>query len=402
MSFAMHAMIRSKAEALTPRCAALLQEIVRIPSLSCQEKAVVARLERAFRDAGWDEVWVDRLGNVLGRIGNGPRVLAFDAHIDTVDVSDPTPFPHPPFEGVIADGYVWGRGASDQKGGMAAIVEAGRILKEVGVPKDVTILGVGSVMEEDCDGLSWNWIIEEEKLRPDAVVLTEPTRCVVFRGHRGRMEIEVDVRGRSAHGAMPHLGENAIYAMARIVSEVETMGEHFAEDPFLGKGTVTVSAFRSRSPSLCAVADGATIHLDRRLTVGETMDSAVAEIYRLPSVARAKAEVRVLEYEAVSHTGQKYGMKKYFPTWLLAEDHPLVATAQGTSAALFGSAPPVGRWTFSTNGVTIAGKHGIPAIGFGPADERDAHTPMDRCPVADLTKAMAFYAAFAHDFAAMR
>jgi len=398
MSDTLHAKIRAAAEANTDRCVALLQDLVRIKSLSCEEGGVVARIAQGMRDAGWDEVRVDRLGNVIGRIGTGPRVLAFDAHVDTVDVSDPTPFPYPPFDAVVADGHVWGRGASDMKGGMAAIVEAGRVLKQVGVPEGVTIYGIGTVMEEDCDGLCWNWLIEEEGLRPDAVVVTEPTRCVIFRGHRGRMEIEVEVRGRSAHGSMPHLGDNAIYKMARIVSEVETMGQRFAEDPFLGKGTVAVSAFRSKSPSLCAVADGATIHLDRRLTVGETLESSVAEVRALPAVQAANAEVRVLDYDVTSHTGQRYGMQKYYPTWLMPESHPLVQAALTSYDGLYGSPPPVGRWTFSTNGVTICGKHGVPTIGFGPADERDAHTPVDKCPVADLTKAMAFYAALACEF----
>lgn len=390
--------IETAAEANTQNAVALLQDLVRIKSLSCGEGGVIERLVRAFQEAGWDEVHVDRLGNVIGRIGSGPKVLAFDAHVDTVDVSDPKPFPFPPFEGVVKDGIVWGRGASDQKGGMAAIIEAGRVLKQVGVPSDVTILGVGSVMEEDCDGLCWNWIIEEEGIRPHAVVLTEPTRCAIYRGHRGRMEIEVRVTGRSAHGSMPHLGDNAIYKMAKIVNEVEEMGARFAEDPFLGKGTVAVSDFRAKSPSLCAVADGAVIHLDRRLTVGETLESAVAEVQALPSVQAANAQVVVLDYEVTSHTGTRYGMQKYYPTWSIPDSHPLVQAARGAYSGLFAEEPQVGRWTFSTNGVTIMGKHGIPCIGFGPADERHAHTPIDQCPVTDLTKAMAFYAGLAQTF----
>ena len=388
--------ILAAAEANTANCVSLLQDLVRVKSLSCEEGPVIERIVQAMRDAGWDEVRVDRLGNVIGRIGSGPRVLAFDAHIDTVDVTDESAFPYPPFAGEVHDGCVWGRGASDQKAGMAAIVEAGRVLQQIGVPADMTVYGVGTVMEEDCDGLCWNWLVEEEGLRPEAVVLTEPTDCQIYRGHRGRMEMEVEVRGRSAHGSMPHLGDNAIYKMARIVSEVETMGATFAEDPFLGKGTVTVSAFRSKSPSLCAVADGAVIHLDRRLTVGETLESSVAEVEALPSVQAADAKVRVLDYDVVSHTGQRYGMKKYYPTWLLDETHPLVQAGVTSFAALHGENPAVSRWTFSTNGVTICGVHGIPAIGFGPAHESHAHTPVDRCPVADLTKAMAFYAALVH------
>ena len=376
--------------------AAALSELVKIPSLSCREKEVAAKLAGQMRAAGFDEVAIDGLGNVIGRIGRGPRILAFDGHIDTVDVGNPANWIEDPFSGAIRDGFVHGRGAADQKGGAAAMVTAGRILKEIGFDRDLTLYFVGSVMEEDCDGLCWKYIIEEDGIRPDAVVITEPTDGGLYRGQRGRMEIEVEFKGVSAHGSAPERGKNAIYMAARASLAAERLNERLAVDEFLGKGSVALSQFVSGSPSLCAVADYARIHLDRRLTWGETRESAVAEIKAI--VQGEEAKVFVLDYEEAAYTGRRYGMEKYYPTWKWPEEHPAVGAGAGAYAALFGRPPRIGKWTFSTNAVTISGVYGIPAIGFGPGAEAMAHAPNEKTPVDDLVNAAAFYAAYAISF----
>jgi hypothetical protein len=218
----------------------------------------------------YDEVTVDPMGNLLGRIGSGPRVIALDGHVDTVDVGDPSLWDRDPHSGDIEDGILYGRGTSDMKGGVASSVYAGAILKNKGIPDDVTLYVTATVQEEDCDGLCWQYIVNEDGLRPELVVITEPTSLRIYRGHRGRMELEVHTSGVSCHGSAPERGVNAVYKMA---------GE-----------------IRSTSPSLCAVADGCTIHLDRRLTMDETEDTSVAEILALPSVQTAQATVTVLDY----------------------------------------------------------------------------------------------------------
>ena len=266
------------AEKYRDQTAANLGRLVSIPSLSGEEGAVNAELARQMKEAGFDEVTIDPLGNVIGRIGNGPRVLAIDAHMDTVDVGARENWDFDPFSGEIRDDHVLGRGTVDQEGGAAAFVTAGRIVKELGLGDQITLLCTGTVMEEDCDGLCWKYLIEEGGIRPELVICTEPTNLNLYRGHRGRMEIAVSFRGRSAHGSAPERGVNAIYPAARTSLEIEKLHERLADDPFLGKGSVTVSEFRSGSPSLCAVADTARLHLDRRLTAGETKDSAVAEV----------------------------------------------------------------------------------------------------------------------------
>lgn len=372
--------------------ARFLAEIVSIPSLSCDEQRVAERIGEEMVRAGFDEVRRDGLGSVIGRIGRGRRVIAMDAHIDTVDIGNRKLWSFDPHRSFIKDGKVWGRGAADQKGGMASLVFAGRIIKELGLEGEFTLLATGTVMEEDCDGLCWQHLIREEGVCPELSVITEPTGLAIARGQRGRMEIEAEVSGRSAHGSAPERGDNAISKMAPLVLEVEKLNSRLARDDYLGKGTVVVSQISSSGPSQCAVPDGCRIYLDRRLTAGETREIAVGQIEDI--FRGAGGRVSVPRYERAAYTGKAYPTEKYYPTWSIPEDHPAVRGAKDTCRGLFGAVPAVGRWTFSTNGVAICGMHGIPCVGFGPGFEEQAHAPDEWIPVEHLWKAAAFYAAF--------
>lgn len=288
---------------------------------------------------------------------------------------------------------IGGRGASDQEGGMAAMVYAGKLIRDLGLASDCTVLMTATVLEEDCDGLCWQYLIKEHGLKPEFVVSTEPTSCRIYRGQRGRMEIKVATRGLSAHGSAPERGRNAIYAMGRILGELEQLNTRLADHTFLGKGTLTVSEIFFTSPSRCAVADGCWISVDRRLTVGETAESALAEIRALPAVQAANATVEMYDYARASWTGLVYPTEAYFPTWLIDEDHPVTQAMVSGYRELFGSEPVVDKWTFSTNGVAIMGRHGIPCIGFGPGAEEQAHAPNEITWKEHLVKAAALYAA---------
>lgn len=375
-----------------------LRDIIAIKSVSSQEKDVVYRIKEEMESIGYDEVIIDGMGNILGRIGNGKHIIAMDAHIDTVDVGNPENWTVDPFKGDLKDGIIYGRGACDMKGAMAALVYGGKIIKDLNLKDDFTLYIVGSVQEEDCDGLCWQYIINEEKLKPEIVVIAEPTNLGVYRGHRGRMEIEVRVKGVSCHGSAPERGDNAIYKMAPIILDIQKLNERLTGEPFLGKGTVTISEIRSTSPSLCAVADSATIHLDRRLAATETWELAVKQIQELDSVKQANAEVVVLDYAVPSWKGLVYPTKKYYPTWLLPEDHPALIAGKETYEKLFGEKPVIGRWVFSTNGVSIMGRYGIPCVGFGPGNEIYAHMATEQIPVEHLVKAAAWYAAFPFEY----
>ena len=357
-----------------------LSKLVQIKSLSLGEKEVQIELKRQMEEADFDEVRIDGLGNVIGRIGNGKKILAIDGHMDTVDMGNMDNWDFNPLGGEIKDGFVHGRGTVDQEGGPAAFVTTGRILKELGFDKDLTIYFVGSVMEEDCDGLCWKYIVEEENIKPDFVISTEPTNLGIYRGHRGRMEMHVHFYGVSAY-ASP--------------DGPEKLNERLKFDEFLGKGTVTISEMVTGSPSLCAVSDYARIHLDRRLTWGETKESAVAEIEEL--IKGMNAKVEVLEYLETAYTGLKYGMEKYYPTWKIPVEDEIVQTGVKTFKGLYNKEPKIDKWTFSTNGIMTNGVYGIPTIGFGPGNEVLAHAPNEKVAIDDLVVASAFYAAFAFE-----
>jgi putative selenium metabolism hydrolase len=386
--------IHQRAKALEKQTTRFLADLVRTPSFSSKEKEVIAVIGKEMRKVGFDQVRTDGLGSIIGRIGKGPRAIAFDAHIDTVYPGDLQQWSFDPFKPRIKDGKIWGRGTADQKGGMASMVYAGKIIKELGLNDQFTVYFTGTVMEEDCDGLCWQHLLNVEKLKPELVVITEPTNLNIYRGHRGRMEIRVEVKGRSCHGSAPERGDNAIYKIARIALEIEKLNKRLRKDPFLGKGTVTVSEVRSSSPSLCAVADGAGIHLDRRLTAGETKASALAEVRDAAKRAGyPDAKVFVLKYAEAAYTGKVYPTEKYYPTWALEEDSPYLQDAVAAYGGVLGKEPLVDKWTFSTNGVAIAGMNRIPCLGLGPGNEVYAHAPNEACPIEHLSSAAAFYAA---------
>ncbi|MBZ5583816.1 MAG: YgeY family selenium metabolism-linked hydrolase [Acidobacteriia bacterium] len=392
------AAIAASAEKYEPAMAGFLRDLIAIPAESCQEGPVIRRIRVEMEKAGFDEIRIDPMGNILGRIGSGSRVIMMDSHTDTVGVGDPREWAWDPYQGKVDDGCIYGRGACDQRAGMASMVYAGKIIKDLRLEGDYTLWVVGSVQEEDCDGLPWLYILKEDGIRPECVVITEPTNLQVYRGHRGRMEIEVRLRGRSCHASAPERGENPVYKMGRLVREVEDLNERLRSDPFLGKGTIAVTAVRSVSPSLCAVPGACSIHLDRRLTAGDSMESALAEVRALPSAG--DAEIEVLQYGRPSYTGLVYPMCKYYPTWTIPEDHPLTVAAIGAYKRLHDVPPAVGKWTFSTNGVGSMGLMGVPTIGFGPGEEEFAHSVNERVPIRHLVEAAKFYAVFPLIYAA--
>jgi putative selenium metabolism hydrolase len=386
------AAVLARAEFYRPQISRFLREMVALPSESCQEQQVIERIRQEMVAVGFDRVEIDPMGNILGYIGSGKHLIAMDAHIDTVGVGNRDNWRCDPYLGYEDDQVICGRGASDQEGGMAAMVYAGRIIKDLGLDGDYTLLVTGTVQEEDCDGLCWQYIIEESKIRPEFVVSTEPTSLGIYRGQRGRMEIRVEVPGLSAHGSAPERGDNAIFKMAPILMELQELHLHLKDDPFLGKGSLTVSEIFYTSPSRCAVADSCAVSVDRRLTYGETWEGALEEIRQLPAVQKAEATVSMYDYRRPSYTGLVYPTECYFPCWVLPEEHVACRALVDAFTGLFTEQPVVDKWTFSTNGVAIMGRYNIPCIGFGPGHEDQAHAPNEVTWKDELVKAAAMYA----------
>ncbi len=380
-----------------------LRDIIAIEGYSGTEKNVIERIKAEVEKLGSaDKIWIDGLGNLLVQVGSGPRLIAIDAHVDTVGVGNPKEWKHDPFKGKVENGVVFGRGAGDQRGAVPAMVYATRIIKDLGLQSDEwSLLLTFTVMEEDCDGLCWQYIVNEDKIRPECVVITDSTNCKILRGQRGRMEIGVTFSGRSCHGSMPEKGDNAVYKAAKVALEIEKLNKRLKKDKFLGNGTITVSYIDCQTPSRCAVPGGAYIQLDRRVTTGETADKAIKEVKDAVKRAGVKdAKVELLKYKERAYTGTTYETDKYFPTWVEEEDAPQVAAAVAAHQKLFKKKAPVSRWTFSTNGVSIAGMFGIPSVGFGPAAEEVAHTVNDSVPIEHLVRCAAMYAAFPETYIA--
>ena len=391
------AQIRELAQKYADDTAKVLAHLVQTRSYGGEEGAVLKVIEEYCKGYGFHEVRYDGLGNLICRVGSGDRAIAFDAHIDTVETGDPSQWTRDPFSGAIEDGFVHGRGASDQKGGAASMITAGRILAELDYQGPYSIYFTFTIFEEDCDGMCWRYIVEEDGLRPDFAVSTEPTSCRLYRGHRGRMEMEVSFKGVSAHGSAPERGVNAAYKAARTALALEKLNEDLKPDAeeFLGKGTIVVSQVRANGPSQCAVPDMASLYIDRRLTWGETKELAVEQVKQAGGDDVESVEIPY--YENTSWKGTTYGQELYFPTWKIDEDHPLVQAGVAAYRGLHGNDPVVDKWTFSTNGVAICGKYEIPLIGFGPGAEDQAHAPNECLRASDLPIAAGFYAALAYE-----
>ncbi|MBR5681641.1 MAG: YgeY family selenium metabolism-linked hydrolase, partial [Clostridia bacterium] len=216
--------IKQAAQNYLPQMTKFLRDLIAIPSESCEEEGVIRRTIAEMEALGFDKAEIDPEGNALGWMGEGKRIIAFDGHIDTVGIGNIANWTHDPYKGYETDDIIYGRGGSDQEGGVVSAVYGAKIMKDLNlIPADTKILVVASVQEEDCDGLCWQYIHKEDGITPEFVVSTEPTDGGIYRGHRGRMEIRVDVKGVSCHGSAPERGDNAIYKMADIIRDVRAL-----------------------------------------------------------------------------------------------------------------------------------------------------------------------------------
>ncbi len=370
-----------------------LREICAIPSMDSQIGPVGERIAAEMRQLGFDEVRFDKMGNILGRIGAGSKTLVYDSHIDTVGIGDRAAWQWDPFTGKVENGILYARGACDEKGSTPGMIYGLALARDLGLLDGWTAYYFGN-MEEWCDGIAPNSFVEvDPKVRPDFVVIGEPTRMLVYRGHKGRVEMKVTAKGRSAHAASNHLGDNAIYKLLPVIAGIRDLEPQLGDHEFLGHGKITVSDMQVKTPSINAVPDEATIFIDRRLTFGEDKNAAIEQVRNLiPPADRATVTVEELFYDEPSYTGFVFPVDKYFPAWAYADDHLLVQAGQQARQSIGLPVAPTGKWNFSTNGIYWAGKAQISAIGFGPGDEVTAHTVNDSVSLDEVVKATEFYA----------
>lgn len=365
------------------------KDIVAIPSMDSQIREVGERCEAEMKALGFDEVFWDKMGNVVGRIGDGERILLYDSHIDTVGIGNPDEWQWDPFTGKEEDGVFYARGACDEKNSTPGMIYGLALAKELGLLEGWTAYVFGN-MEEWNDGSAPHAFVQTEGIKPDFVVIGEPTKLNVYRGQKGRVEFKIVATGKSAHAANNHLGDNAIYKLVPLIESIRQMEPHFKNDPFLGEGRVSVTDIHAQTPSINAIPDEATMYVDRRLTFGEDPQD---ELQRLRDLIGERDDIRVeiLMYDEPSYTGFIFPLEKIYPAWAIEEAHPLVQAGLDAGRAL-GQTIQAGKWNFSTNGIYWAGKAGIPSIGYGPGDELHAHTVLDQVRLDDVVKATEWYA----------
>ena len=391
--------IKNKVEQNRENIIRFMREICAIPSMDGQLREVGERIGAEMTKLGFAEVRFDKMGNILGRIGSGKRVIVYDSHIDTVGIGDRDSWEWDPFQGKVENGIFYARGACDEKNSTPGMVYGLAFAKELGLLEDTTAWYFGN-MEEWCDGIAPNTFVEVDPcVRPDFVLIGEPTRMQVYRGHKGRIELKITASGRSAHAASHYLGDNAVYKMMAIITQIREldrrmrfgMGYH----PVQGYPSIAVTDVAARTASLNAVPDQFTIYLDRRITLSEPRDEVITQIKGLiPDYLQDEIHVEELFYDAPSYTGFVFPVSKFYPPWLLEDEHPLTQAGQSTIEALWGEKRALGTWDFSTNGTYWAGKAGIPSIGLGPGDEKFAHTNLEQVPLDEVVAATEFYALF--------
>ena len=362
---------------------------VRARSYSDEEGELAVLLLVRMKELGFDDIKLDSAGNVVGRVGNGERILQLDSHMDTVEVHDESLWEVPPFEGRISDGFLWGRGSVDMKSALSASVYAAAWAKRCGYLEGKTVYVTGTVCEEYCDGENLKVLYSELNLKPDACIICEPSNNKIVLGHKGKAQVRITTHGVSAHGSAPEKGVNAVYEMAEIIRRVEALNQKLLSGPE-PRGTIVLSDISSVSASLNAVPEACTIYLDRRLAFGENLDQVKREMDGLIQGKNAVWEVGTLRRRSWNDAELVY--EPMHQPWKIEPDHPLTKKlGRAYEEALGRACGEYEFWDFGTNAVTPVGM-GIPTIGFGPGDYKLAHMTNERCPVGQIIDAFKVYA----------
>ena len=367
---------------------AFARDLIRIPGLSGRESAVADRVEREFRDLGFQDVRRDHVGNVVGVVrgtDGGPSIL-LNCHMDVVAEGDPATWEHPPFDGVVADGFLHGRGAMDIKGPLALQTHAAAALAGR-TPGDVI---VAHTVFEERGGLGMKELLADGSLRPDLCIIGESTHGDVCIGHRGRAEVEVVIRGRAGHASAPERAANALTLLPGVLEAVDAAARDLPSDPILGPSTLAATMVDVRPESRNVVPDEVVVAIDWRILPGmdepallDRIRAAVAA--RLPEVPPGLGlEVRMASETQRCYTGFEGDSSLLTPGFLIDPDDPIVRGACRIVGRRDGDGDAVARpWTFATDGGWSAGVYGIPSIGFAPGEERHAHTNTERLDLAE-------------------
>lgn len=374
---------------LCPRLVDFACRLVATRSLTCDEGAVAALVQREMEALGYDEITVDETGNVIGRIGQGEAALLLDGHMDTVTVNDADQWLRDPFSGVVEDGLLHGRGAADTKCPLAAAIYGAAIARRMGLPEGKSVYVSASAMEEDYDGEAVRLLLQDSGLRPRGVVICEPTELKIATGHRGRSLIELHAIGKSCHGSTPELGDNPVYKLRQVIGRVEALAEQLSAQPG-DHGSLALTNIYCNTASNNSVPQDATVILDRRLALGETEERIAAEMDEL--VRGTDVTWCFSDMEDKTWTGRPFLFHSFLPAWKIAPDHALVRAMAAAFTAQTGGEAELFSMGCCTNGVSSAGVYGLPTVVFGPGSLDQAHSANEFCPVEQLTAAAAIHA----------
>jgi putative selenium metabolism hydrolase len=363
------------------------QRLIRQPSFSCEEGPLTQIVLEEMKRLGFDRTWVDENGSAIGLIEGaqpGPTLL-FDAHTDTVGIAPGSVWTRDPFGAEIADLFLYGRGAADMKGALAAMVHAAASMDKSKLAGTVVVSA--SVMEEMYEGGALKTVMDD--VDPDFVVIGEASELNLVRGGRGRAEIHLETIGKPSHSSSPHLGINAIHLMMKVIQAVDKieLGEH----PMLGPAILALTDIISEPyPAYSVIPARCKATYDRRLLPGETVEDVLGAITSLPELQDINFNAKIAEGEHQAYTDKVLTCNKFFPAWELNETHPFVQSAlRGLHAS--GLDPKTTAYRFCTNAAYSIGEAGVPTIGFGPGGEGDAHVVDEKISLDELEKAALGY-----------
>lgn len=361
-------------------CLKFLMKIVSTKSLSKNERAVSKIAANEMRRLGYHDIKIDKLGSVIGQIGHGEKKILYDAHIDTVGIADIKQWKTDPFKATFKNGIIYGRGSADDKGCVASMVYAGALIKKLGLLGDFTLYVSASVQEEIAEGYGIDLLLKNLKFRPDCVVIGEPSNLKIIRGHKGRVEVKITVKGKSCHASIPQEGINAIYKtlpLIKGISELDKKYERNFKPSQLGKPVISVTQIETKNASINTVPDNCSIYIDRRTVENESKQGITDEL------KKACGKNIKIDY-----------LKKFFNAWVLPEDNYLVKSAELSYKKAYRKNIRATLWPFCTNGSFTMGERKIPTIGFGPGEEKYCHIANERIRFSDVLSAIKFYSVF--------
>jgi len=369
------------------------RRLVKTKSYTGEEEEIAKIIHDKMLELDYDKVWQDKLGNVIGQIGNGETIIYFDSHMDTVGVNNPNEWITDPFSAEVKDGEVYGRGSADMKSGLAASIYAGAMLKMLGLAKDKTIYIAATVMEEDLDGIATLELLESLDSKPQYAIICEPTSLDIGIGHKGRALTKITVKGKAAHGSRPDLGINPTYALAEVLGRVYKWGKELMADG-IENSTVAVTSIESISDSFNSIPKSAALYIDHRFSLNENEVLFESAMNNLISGIDAKWEI--CDFSATTWTGQQVTLHSMHPAWEIDKEHDLAVNAILACQQMGRESTQTLKLGFSTNAVATAGRWKIPTIVIGPGDVRFAHMTNEHCSIIELIDACKIYTCMCH------